>query len=90
MTPWRPGRAAKYPILIASRARSWLDWKRLDVGQRMRIKATRHDRGMYFAPVKPDDAWAIEWIDKLAARYGVLRWRHATKGWTVEKKGKVT
>lgn len=83
-----PGTPSKYPLLVASRYRSWLDWKRLEIGRRMRIKATRHSKGYYFKPTDPTDAWAVEWIDALASRYGTLKW--TKRGWVKEKTKKVS
>lgn len=92
MTPV-PGRPAqKYPVLIAGRVRAYLDWRRLEIGQRSRIHASRHSRalGYFFRPTNPHDEWAVAWIEALVQRYGVLRWRSdgpRAKGRWVREKG---
>lgn len=78
MTPL-PGKASKWPILIASRHRSWLDYLRLDVRLRLRITAKRHTRGTYLRPKTIGDEEAEAWIAGRARKYGAWTWTRS--GW---------
>lgn len=83
MTPWRPGKAHPYPVIVGKKIRPLLDYKMLDLRLRVRIRARHHEKGVSFSPVHDDDVEAKEWIAKQAARYGTMKWTR--KGWVKEK-----
>lgn len=94
MTP-KPGAVNDYPVIIASRLRSMFDYKALDVRLRLRIRARRHGKWAAFSPVDPLDVEACAWIEKLAVRYGRMRWVGASggapgtrQGWVKQKSKK--
>lgn len=77
------GRASIFPLIIASKRRAAFEYRRLDVGIRLRIRARQHVKGVAMSPLRPDDAEAVEWITGQAEKYGIVKWTR--QGWVKEK-----